>query len=84
MFALAKSYIWVCECERIKALNIMSDTNKFPPMNRTELARKYKVSLPTFNKWLRLISNLVLIENQRIFTPKQVELIINHLGEPPD
>jgi hypothetical protein len=60
----------------------MSDTNKFPPMNRTELARKYKVSLPTFNKWLGLISNLVLIENQRIFTPKQVELIINHLGEP--
>ncbi|MFC0184525.1 MULTISPECIES: DUF4248 domain-containing protein [Flectobacillaceae] len=53
-------------------------------MNRTELARKYKVSLPTFNKWLGLISNLVLIENQRIFTPKQVELIINHLGEPPD
>ncbi len=62
----------------------MSNSTKYPPMNRTELARKYKVSIPTFNKWLGLIPELVLIENQRIFTPKQVEIITTHLGEPPD
>lgn len=62
----------------------MNINTKFPPMNRSEFARKYKVSVPTFNKWLVLIPNLSLMENQRIFTPKQVEIIINHLGEPPD
>ncbi len=62
----------------------MLNNTKFHSMNRTELAQKYKVSIPTLNKWLVLIPNLSLMENQRIFTPKQVEIIINHLGEPPD
>ncbi len=64
--------------------HIMSNPSKYHPMNRTELARKYKVSIPTLKKWLGLIPELILIENQRIFTPKQVEIIITHLGEPPD
>lgn len=57
---------------------------KYSATNRTEFARKYKVSVPTFNKWLALIQDLKLIDKQRIFTPKQVSIIINHLGEPPD
>jgi len=57
---------------------------KYSAINRTEFARRYKVSVPTFNKWLASIQELELIDKQRIFTPKQVSTIINHLGEPPD
>ena len=58
--------------------------NRFESQTKSQLARRFKISIPTFNKWLLLIPNLFIIPNQRIFTPKQVEIIINHLGEPPD
>ena len=57
---------------------------KYNSSTRTELALRFKVSLPTFNNWLELIPNLNLIKNKRILTPKQVEMVFSHLGEPPD
>ena len=62
----------------------MESNIKYFATNRTEFARRYKVSVPTFNKWLALIQDLEIIDKQRIFTPKQVSTIVNHLGEPPD
>ena len=62
----------------------MNSNSKYHTTNRSELARRYKVSIQTLNKWLGLIPDLDLSANQRIFTPKQVSLIIKHLGEPPD
>ena len=50
--------------------------------SKTELARMYQVHYDTFKKWLKNVPELELNKNQRILTPKQVEKIFNHLGEP--
>jgi len=50
--------------------------------SKTELARMYNVHYDTFKKWLINVPELDLKPTQRILTPKQVEKIINHLGEP--
>lgn len=49
---------------------------------KTELAKKYGVHYSTFMKWLKKIPELKLNSKQRVLTPKQVELIVQHLGEP--
>lgn len=59
------------------------ETQKYHSATRTELAQRYGVSMPTFKKWLMLIPNLEIADNVRTLTPKQVEVIIKHLGEPP-
>lgn len=50
--------------------------------SKKELAADYKVHYQTLAKWLKNIPNLNLDPKQRIFTPKQLELIYQHLGEP--
>ena len=50
--------------------------------SKTELARMYNVHYDTFKKWLKNVPELELEPAQRILTPKQVEKIFNHLGEP--
>jgi hypothetical protein len=50
--------------------------------SKKELSQKYGISMPTLNKWLADIPELKLIPNQRIFTPKQMEIILNGIGEP--
>jgi hypothetical protein len=49
---------------------------------KTQLAKQYKVHYNTFIKWLQLIPDFKVNPNQRTLTPKQVETIYNHLGEP--
>ena len=60
------------------------ETQKYNTMNRTQLATMYQISYPTFKKWLAKIPDLHIDTQARILTPKEVEYIINHLGEPPD
>jgi transposase len=50
--------------------------------SKTELARMYNVHYDTFKKWLKGVPDLDLKPTQRILTPKQVEKIFKHLGEP--
>lgn len=59
------------------------ETQKYHSATRTELAQRYGVSMQTFKKWLVLIPNLEIPDNLRTLTPKQVETIVLHLGEPP-
>jgi hypothetical protein len=59
-------------------------TEKYPTMTRTQIAQKYQVCLKTLNKMLLLIPDFALNKNLRTLTPKQVALIHEHLGEPPD
>lgn len=44
------------------------------------LAQEYGVSTATLMKWIRRVPNLQLDKPLRLFTPKQLELIRNHLG----
>ena len=57
---------------------------KYPTMTRTQMANKYQVCLKTFNKMLSIIPDFTLNKSLRTLTPKQVALIFEHLGEPPD
>jgi transposase len=57
---------------------------KIKSYSKSELAAAYGVSLVTLNKWICEINNLELQKNCRIFTPKQVSIIVQHLGEPED
>lgn len=65
---------------KIKAMN----TIKHASSTRTQLAVRYNVSVVTFKKWLSKIPDLGLEANDRVLTPKQVGIILQHLGEPPD
>ena len=45
-----------------------------------ELAKKYKVSLKTFNTWIKDIPGLAMLyPRQKILTPKQVRIIVEYL-----
>ncbi len=55
---------------------------KFKVTTRTALASLYEVSLVTFNKWLMEIEDLKLDPKKRILSPKQVQIIVENLGDP--
>ena len=60
--------------------------SKNKAMTRTQLASYYGVCLPTFNKMLVKVSDFTFDKSSRILTPKEIEIIIAHLGnpDPPD
>lgn len=49
---------------------------------KSQLANQYKVHYTTFIKWLKMVPDLKLSPRQRLLTPKQVQNIYDHLGEP--
>lgn len=51
---------------------------------RSQLAIRYGVCADTFKKWITMIPTLDIRPNQRVLTPKQVTIIYQHLGEPPE
>lgn len=61
----------------------MTNDNR-PTRNRTQLAQYYGIHLATLQIWLADIPGLELRKGQRIFTPRQLRLIYEHLGEPDE
>lgn len=55
---------------------------KIEAITKTKLSKKYKVAYNTFIKWIKKIPGLNLDPKQRVLTPKQVQQIIEHCGEP--
>lgn len=58
------------------------EENKIKAMTLTELANKYGVSIKTMYNWLK---RKKIIKNKRegyLFTPKEVKIIYEELGEP--
>ena len=53
----------------------------YKPMNKTMLADAYGVSVQTLNKWLEMVPELEVRKGQRLFTPKQIRLISEHIGK---
>lgn len=49
---------------------------------KSEIAAYYQISVRVLNVWLRPIKpQLKSFNNQsRIYTPKQIEIILNHIG----
>jgi uncharacterized protein YjcR len=50
--------------------------------NKTSLAAKYGVSSKTFTKWLKRIGFEIPKNKGYLYTPEEVRLIIEKLGEP--
>ena len=56
--------------------------NKLTGINKKELAGKYNVSTRTLEKWLKPIEKKVGEYRGKVFTPVQIKVIYEHLGEP--
>ncbi|GAA4353072.1 hypothetical protein GCM10023185_13330 [Hymenobacter saemangeumensis] len=54
---------------------------KIQPYNKTQLASYYGVGIDTLNAWLKDVPELGEYRG-RLFTKKQVQAIVEHLGEP--
>ena len=54
------------------------ETTPIKSYSRKELLQLYGVSHPTFAKWIKALA----LEGKRIFTPKEVGMIFELLGEP--
>lgn len=56
-------------------------------MSKTQLANCYSIGTATLLKWVKgmpkdILKKLQYPNKNAILTPKQVELIVSHLGEP--
>lgn len=51
-------------------------------MNKKQLAALYKITIRTLNIWLKPFENMIGPERGRAYTPKQVQIIFECLGEP--
>lgn len=49
---------------------------------RNDLAKHYEVSIRVMNNWLKEINHLNIKPYQKIFTPKQIQTILEYLGTP--
>ncbi len=55
---------------------------KTKTMSKSELAMAYKINISTLRVWLKRVPGLDLTAGQRLLTPRQVALVMEHIGEP--
>jgi transposase len=59
------------------------DSKNYPikAYSKKEMTNMYGIHRFTFLKWIKKIPEIE-INRKRLFTPKEVEIIFNHLGPP--
>ncbi len=60
----------------------MSKEKKIKAKTISVLANEYGVHISTMNKWLRIAGLLKPKSEGRIYTPKEIKKIYDHLGDP--
>ncbi len=55
---------------------------RYKASSKKTIAEAYGVSIITLNKWLAPIEKQVGEYLSRCYTPKQIEIIVKHLGMP--
>ena len=64
---------------------VLDQNGRFKPFNKpetlTSMAAKYKVTYETFRKWIKPIEKQINFSPRRTFTPAEVKMIIEFLGE---
>ncbi len=55
---------------------------KIRAMSKTELANAYQVSIKTFSRWVHPFKEEIGKYLGRAYTPKQVKIIFDLLGQP--
>lgn len=61
---------------------MQSSEKKIPSYTKGELAAKYEVSLWIFRIWLKPFKDDIGAYNGRCYTPAQVKIIFEKLGDP--
>ena len=62
----------------------MQNTFYVKPYTSTQLALTYKVTVPTFKKWIKPIETKLGVKSGNYFSAYQVKLIVKFLGFPFD
>lgn len=60
------------------------ENRRYGSHTKQQLAIRFNVSMTTFKKWLDKVPELKLSKFQKVLTPKEVETICKHLGDPPE
>ena len=60
----------------------MDNSTPIKPYSKNELAQLYGVSLHTLIKWLHPFAEQIGQYVGRCYTPKQIKIIFNLIGEP--
>jgi hypothetical protein len=55
---------------------------KISSMTKSALAVEYNIHVNTLREWLKGVPNLEMKPFQKVLSPKQLELIYEHLGKP--
>jgi hypothetical protein len=55
---------------------------KISSMTKSALAVEYNIHVNTLREWLKSVPNLEMKPFQKVLSPKQLELIYEHLGKP--
>lgn len=61
---------------------MVETTIRFRTANKTDVAQAYNIRLETLKKWLTPIDKELGDYLGRAYTPKQISMIVEHLGEP--
>jgi len=56
-------------------------SGKYKPENLSSLAAKFQVSNNTLKAWIKSMDYEITIEHKKVFTPKELSIIYDHLGE---
>jgi len=56
--------------------------NRYKSVSKSQLSQAYNVSLRTLKLWLEPIGNSLGNYQGQAYTPKQVKMIVDFLGEP--
>lgn len=60
----------------------MEDDIKAVAQNKAQLAEAYNVGMKTFKKWIEPFKDELGEYRGKAYTPKQVQIIYEHLGTP--
>jgi hypothetical protein len=64
--------------------NTIEKRNKrYKAVSKTVLHQAYQCSPYTFRQWIKKIKGKLGSYDGGLYTPKQVKVIVDHLGEPP-
>ncbi len=62
---------------------IRNNNKRYKAVSKSVLHQSYECSPYTFRQWIKKINKDLGAYEGGLYTPKQVQMIVDHLGEPP-
>lgn len=60
----------------------MERLKRYKAFSKSQLANAYEISIETFNSWIKPFKDQIGDYRGKMYTPKQVQIIFERLGEP--